>query len=52
MYVFRAFLAMSDDGYDGGAGGDDYDYGGPGFGEDAFVRLFPLLPASSSHLLS
>jgi hypothetical protein len=32
---------MSDDGYDGGAGGgDDYDYGGPSFGEDAFVCLF------------
>ncbi|KAI0801124.1 RNA polymerase, subunit omega/K/RPB6 [Fomes fomentarius] len=26
---------MSDDGYDGG-GGDDYDYDGPGFHDDAF----------------
>jgi hypothetical protein len=32
---------MSDDGYDGGGGGgDDYDYGGPSFGEDAFVCPF------------
>ena len=31
---------MSDDGYGGGAAGDDYDYGGPGFGatEDTYVR--------------
>ncbi len=31
---------MSDDGYDGGGGGgggDDYDYGGPSFGEEAYV---------------
>lgn len=30
---------MSDDGYGGGGAGDDYDYGGPGFGaEDTYVR--------------
>ncbi|KAF8274113.1 RNA polymerase, subunit omega/K/RPB6 [Lactarius quietus] len=35
---------MSDDGYDGGAGGgDDYDYGGPSFGEDAFDENYDLL---------
>lgn len=35
---------MSDDGYDGGAGGgDDYDYGGPSFGEDAFDDNYDLL---------
>ncbi|KAF7303261.1 DNA-directed RNA polymerases I, II, and III subunit RPABC2 [Mycena kentingensis (nom. inval.)] len=34
---------MSDDGYDGG-GGDDYDYGGPGFGgEDTFDEGYDLL---------
>ncbi len=40
---------MSDDGYDGGGGGggDDYDYGGPSFGEDAFVC--PLSFLSRSH---
>ncbi|KAF8481968.1 subunit common to RNA polymerase I [Russula ochroleuca] len=27
---------MSDDGYGGGAGGDDYDYGGPSFAEDVY----------------
>lgn len=40
---------MSDDGYDGGGGGgDDYDYGGPSFGEDAFVRPFSMLCRSHS----
>ena len=40
---------MSDDGYDGGAGGgDDYDYGGPSFGEETFVCLFSLLSLSLS----
>jgi len=35
---------MSDDGYDGGGGGgDDYDYGGPSFGEDAFDENYDLL---------
>ncbi|KAF7793431.1 hypothetical protein EIP86_004543 [Pleurotus ostreatoroseus] len=33
---------MSDDGYDGG-GGDDYDYGGPSFNEDAFDDNYDLL---------
>ncbi|KAH9044508.1 subunit common to RNA polymerase I [Lactarius pseudohatsudake] len=33
---------MSDDGYDGGGGGD-YDYGGPSFGEDAFDENYDLL---------
>ena len=37
---------MSDDGYGGGAGGDDYDYGGPSFAEEAFVSPhLMLLPA-------
>ena len=41
---------MSDDGYDGGGGGgDDYDYGGPSFGEDAFVCPLSLLARSYSH---
>jgi DNA-directed RNA polymerase I, II, and III subunit RPABC2 len=40
---------MSDDGYDGGpGGGDDYDYGGPSFGEDTFVCPFYLLSCSHS----
>jgi hypothetical protein len=43
---------MSDDGYGGGAGGDDYDYGGPSFTEDAFVRrpyiIFLSTPSTSS----
>ena len=40
---------MSDDGYDGGpAGGDDYDYGGPSFGEETFVCLFSLFSRSLS----
>ncbi|KAI0275046.1 RNA polymerase, subunit omega/K/RPB6 [Gloeopeniophorella convolvens] len=34
---------MSDDGYDGGAHGDDYDYGGPTFGEDTFDENYDLL---------
>ncbi|KAF8506719.1 subunit common to RNA polymerase I [Russula emetica] len=34
---------MSDDGYGGGAGGDDYDYGGPSFAEDAFDENYDLL---------
>ena len=29
---------MSDDGYGGGGAGDDYDYGGPSFAEDVYVR--------------
>jgi len=33
---------MSDDGYTGGAG-DDYDYGGGGFNEDAFDDNYDLL---------
>lgn len=33
---------MSDDGYDGG-GGDDYDYGGPSFGDGAFDENYDLL---------
>ncbi|KDQ63314.1 hypothetical protein JAAARDRAFT_53539 [Jaapia argillacea MUCL 33604] len=33
---------MSDDGYDGG-GGDDYDFGGPSFNEDAFDDNYDLL---------
>ena len=44
---------MSDDGYGGGAGGDDYDYGGPSFAEDAFVRpyiIFPSTPSTTSSL--
>ena len=46
--------AMSDDGYGGGAGGDDYDYGGPSFAEDAFVRpyiMFLSTPSISSLVL-
>ncbi|KAH9081675.1 subunit common to RNA polymerase I [Lactarius deliciosus] len=35
---------MSDDGYDGGGGGgDDYNYGGPSFGEDAFDENYDFL---------
>ncbi|KAL4067376.1 RNA polymerase, subunit omega/K/RPB6 [Scleroderma yunnanense] len=34
---------MSDDGYDGGGGGDDYDYGGAGFGDGAFDEDYDLL---------
>lgn len=44
---------MSDDGYDGGGGGgDDYDYGGPSFGEEAFVCpfFFPLALSLTRHL--
>ena len=33
---------MSDDEY-GGGGGDSYDYGGGGFGEETFVRAFLAL---------
>ena len=33
---------MSDDEY-GGGGEDSYDYGGGGFGEETFVRTFPVL---------
>jgi len=32
----------SDDGDCDGTGGDDYDYGGPSFNEDAFVRPVPF----------
>ncbi len=42
---------MSDDGYGGGAGGDDYDYGGPSLAEDAYVRpctIFLSSPSTSS----
>ncbi|KDR85424.1 hypothetical protein GALMADRAFT_234292 [Galerina marginata CBS 339.88] len=35
---------MSDDGYDGGRGGDDYDYEtGPGFNDGAFDESYDLL---------
>jgi hypothetical protein len=35
---------MSDDGYGGGGGGgDDYDYGGPSFAEEVFVRVSHFL---------
>jgi DNA-directed RNA polymerase I, II, and III subunit RPABC2 len=34
---------MSDDGYGGGAGGDDYDYGGPSFAEDVYDENYDLL---------
>ncbi|PPQ64533.1 hypothetical protein CVT26_002072 [Gymnopilus dilepis] len=35
---------MSDDGYDGGRGGDDYDYeGGPGYTDGAFDESYDLL---------
>ncbi|KAF4623712.1 hypothetical protein D9613_002196 [Agrocybe pediades] len=35
---------MSDDGYDGGRGGDDYDYeSGPGFNDAAFDEQYDLL---------
>ncbi|KAJ2914254.1 hypothetical protein MD484_g6127, partial [Candolleomyces efflorescens] len=34
---------MSDDGYGGGNAGDDYDYGGPSFNEDAFDDNYDLL---------
>ncbi|KAG6335921.1 hypothetical protein ID866_3175 [Astraeus odoratus] len=36
---------MSDDGYDGGGGGggDDYDYGGPSYGDAAFDESYDLL---------
>ncbi|TFY54097.1 hypothetical protein EVJ58_g9059 [Rhodofomes roseus] len=33
---------MSDDGYEGGGGGDNYDYDGPGFNEDAFEDNYDL----------
>lgn len=47
LALINPFLhAMSDDGYGGGAGGDDYDYGGPSFAEDAFVR--PNIISTSS----
>lgn len=35
---------MSDDGYGGGPV-DDFDYEGPGFNDDAFVRFSPSLPS-------
>ncbi|KAA1468028.1 RNA polymerase Rpb6 [Dentipellis sp. KUC8613] len=37
---------MSDDGY-GGGGGDDFDYEGPGFNEDAFDENYDLLGAEN-----
>jgi hypothetical protein len=53
FFSFRTKLAMSDDGYDGGAPGDDYGYGGPTF-DEAYVRCsikilhLPLYIFSSS----
>jgi hypothetical protein len=41
---------MSDDGYGGGAGGDDYDYGGPSFAEDAFVCPYIMFPFNSLYI--
>ncbi|THH23087.1 hypothetical protein EUX98_g8095 [Antrodiella citrinella] len=38
---------MSDDEYGGGGGGDNYDYDGPGFGEDAFDDNYDLLAADT-----
>ncbi|KAF9502446.1 RNA polymerase Rpb6 [Pleurotus eryngii] len=34
---------MSDDGYGGGGAGDDYDYDGPGYQEDAIDEQYDLL---------
>ncbi|KAH6916948.1 subunit common to RNA polymerase I [Coprinopsis sp. MPI-PUGE-AT-0042] len=34
---------MSDDGYDGGGGGDDYDYGGATFGDEFGDETYDLL---------